>query len=607
VRPPARAIAGNLVWSSDLGGQVWVVWRVAPFSYAHGDLADKLGIHTQLRALLMNLPGEAMLLSVCERLHVGDVVERMASGIDLEQHPAWADTCRASSSWLNQVALRDRRYYLVVALPSEQRGWRTAVSDVLVDLESRYGIAPPRVNPDDVENRRRQARELRRTLSRYVELEDVTTGELCWIYARAFRRGDREPPRDSRWEPSKRMQNGQRQVLAHLTDVMLREGGTGDDQERPRHRRYVRIDDGAIASYQTVLAISDMPHRFVFPHGGGEWLHHLEKVGFPVDWCVRIRSIPNADAQGRVRRKQRELAGQVDQYGAEVAGAPPQLYDAIQAISDERNGLAANPAECELQVTMLASLAASTLGELEENAAALVAAFEPADYGLARPTGGQIPLLRSMLPGASAAPVCRDYTQFMLTRDLAAGAPYCGSEAGDPQGMLLGVSLDTAAPTPVLFDPGFGPKVNRSPSLAAVGRLGSGKSYLLKRLCMDTVARGGQVVTIDRSRRGEYVDFGAALPGTTQVVRLDADAGVCLDPMRTFSDAERSSVTLGFLSLLAGCAVQSEEGAALAEAVDSVAEREEPRVSDVIARLEQMGSNGPAPDAAARPQATAMA
>ena len=57
--------------------------------------------------------------------------------------------------------------------------------------------------------------------------------------------------------------------------------------------------------------------------------------------------------------------------------------------------------------------------------------------------------------------MCRDYTQFLLPGDLAAGAPFCGPEVGDPTGLLLGMSLDAGVATPVLFDPTFGPTVGR--------------------------------------------------------------------------------------------------------------------------------------------------
>ena len=183
-----------------------------------------------------------------------------------------------------------------------------------------------------------------------------------------------------------------------------------------------------------------MPHAWTFPGGGGEWLVHVDDLGFPIDWAVRVRSVPNAEAQTKVRRQHRQLVGQVDEYDGETTGAPPSLAEAIAAVDAQRAELAANPAEPELQATIILSLAAASLAELEDQAAAVQALFEPHDYGLARPTGGQLALLRSMLPGTAAAPVCRDYTQFLLPRDLAAGAPFCGPEVGDPTGLLLGMS-----------------------------------------------------------------------------------------------------------------------------------------------------------------------
>jgi AAA-like domain len=610
VRPPARAVVGHLIWSAD--GGVWALWSVKPFPHAHTAVADKLGVHGSIRSLLVNLPPESMLLSVCERLDPLDVVRRMADGVDLDRHPAWASVCDASADWLEDVPLRRRLFYVAAALPNARRPWLDVLRDAQADVGRSFGLAPRPVPTTDLELRRRQARELELRLAQHVEMRPVTAGEVCWIYARSLRRELDEPCFDQGWEPPPAAPVGRRGnpgdaerwrprgVLAHLTDAVVKEGGDADDEDRPRHRRYVRIDGPSGSSYQTVLALADMPHYFRFPGGGGEWLYYADHAGFPVDWCVRTRSIKNADAQTKVRRKHRDLVGQVDEYDGELTGAPPQLAEAIQAIDEERSELGANPAEPELQATILLSLAAPTLAELEDRAGTLTAMFQPHEYGLARPTGGQAALLRSMLPGSAAAAVCRDYTQFMLARDLAAGSPFCGSDVGDPGGLLLGVSLDSGNGTPVLFDPAFGPKANASPSLAAVGRLGSGKSFFLKRLCWDTVARGGQVVTIDRTQSGEYVRFAEALPGRVQVVRIEAGADVRLDPMRSFSGDERTTVTLGFLSLLAGCSAHTEEGAALADAVDAVASRPGGSLSDIIDELERMGSDAHHPDPAAR-------
>jgi AAA-like domain len=590
VKPPARAVVGQLIWSTD--GGVWALWRVRPFAHAHTNVADKLAVHARLRGLLLGLPPESMFLSVCERLDPWDVAADMLEGTDGDQHPAWQEICKTSAERLAGRPLHRRRYYLATALPRSRHGWRDLIRQAGVEVSSSFGMAPPAISARELEARHRQARMIEARLERHVPLTRVTAGETRWLYARALQRDIDEPAFDASWEPPRR-NDGRAGVLAHLTHARVKEGGDRDDPGRPRFRRYVRIDAPAGTAYQAALALGDMPHEFVFPGGGGEWLYHADELDFPIDWAMRIRSIPNAEAQTKVRRKHRDLVGQEDEYGGDISGAPPQLADAVGAIRDEAAELAANARDPELQVTVLFSIAARTLAVLEERASAVTAMFEPQEYGVARPTGGQQALIRSMLPGTTAALVCRDYTQFLLPGDLAAGAPFCGPDVGDPQGLLLGLSLDTGSPAPVLFDPAYGPQVNKSPSLGACGRLGSGKSFLFKRLAWDTVARGGQVFTIDRTAVGEYVRFGKTVPGRVQVVHLEPGADVCVDPLRTFTGEDRVTVTTGFLSLLAGCSAQSEEGAALAEAIDTVAARPAACLGDVVDELARMGQGDP--------------
>jgi hypothetical protein len=596
VKPPARAIIDHLVWSRD--GGVWAVWKVVPFPHAHTGDRDKLAVHARLEGALVALPDESMLLSVCERRDPWDVVAQMIDGVDLERSPAWAEVADASAAWLTRHALHRRRYYIAALLPDlGRRSWRTHFAGASAGVAERFGLPPTRVSDEEVQQRYRQAALIEAQLRQHLDLEPASVGELRWLYGRALRREIAEPPLDESWDPSR---SSSAAVVAHLTDAVVKEGGLRDEPDRPRHRRFVRADAAQGTAYQTVLAIADLPHDWTYPGGGGEWLFHVDDLSFPIDWCVRIRAVPNADAQLKVRRQHRQLVGQLDEYDGEVTGVPPSLGEALAAVDAERAELAAKPSEPELQATILLSIAAKTLPQLEERAAAVATLLEPHEYGMGRPTGGQLALVRSMLPGSRAASVCRDYTQFLLPSDLASGAPFCGPEVGDPTGMLLGVGLDGGASGPVLLDPTYGPRVGRSASLAAVGALGSGKSYLLKRLCWDTIARGGQVVTIDRTAVGEYARFAASTPGRADVIRLGADSDVCLDPLHVFQGEQRSTIALGFLSLLAGCAAQSEEGAALAEAVHEVAGKRDARLGEVVEVLRRMGDDPDRPDECAR-------
>ncbi|HSK95942.1 MAG TPA: ATP-binding protein, partial [Euzebyales bacterium] len=109
-----------------------------------------------------------------------------------------------------------------------------------------------------------------------------------------------------------------------------------------------------------------------------------------------------------------------------------------------------------------------------------------------------------------------------------------------------------------------------------------GKSYTIKRIAADTLAMGGQVIILDRTRPREYARFAAAAPGTSQVVEITPEAPVCLDPLRVF-DAEFARVyAIGFLSLLTGHSPTSDEGALLAEGVDVVLATPRPSLRGVI-------------------------
>jgi hypothetical protein len=193
-------------------------------------------------------------------------------------------------------------------------------------------------------------------------------------------------------------------------------------------------------------------------------------------------------------------------------------------------------------------------------------------------------------------PVVREYAQDLLPDGLASAMPFAGSGAGDPEGLVLGYSLDSPYPSPVLFDPARGPRdLNRSGSLAAVGELGSGKSFLAKTLACNTVAMGGQVVAIDRTEGGEYGRLADVMAGRSQVVEIAAGANVGLDPFQVFdSDELRLRYGVGFITLLTATPPGSTAGALCYRAAqhtvaDATANGRQPRLRDVIAALEADG------------------
>lgn len=570
---PARFVLGNMVWSRD--GSVWAVYRVRPISYPYLSGREKLQEHAKIRMALMSMPDESMILSICEKLDSESVVADMAVGVD-DGNEIWRQAVENTFDAIDGIPLYHRSHYLVIKVPNDtgKSETKSSLASAQASVRALLGLPPEPVARKEIETNVRAMRKIEARLRNFVSFRPVTAGEIRWLYARSLSRAIYEPELNATWEPTIRkfgLGKDAQYVAPTLTsmgEAVFKEGGFKDDKDRPKHRRYLSIETDRGTSYQTFLVVSDMPHQFSFPGGGGEWFFHADAVPFPVDWYARIKSVSNQDAQHKTRKQARQLVGQVSEYDGEPSGPPSSLAEAMESIDDQRAYLSSNPSEPELQCSIVFSVESDNLLELEEQAAQLQALYEPNEYMLHRPTGGQLQLFTGMLPGSPTPLVCRDYTQFLLCRDLAAGMPLGGSSVGDPRGMLLGAMLDGGTFQPVLFDPAYGPSINRSGSLGAFGALGSGKSYFIKNVMWSTLARGGQVLTLDRTVSGEYVDFSKVAPGKTQVVRLAADSDICLDPLRVFSgDDERVKFTTGFLTMLTGTSPTDLQGAVLAEAV----------------------------------------
>ena len=577
MRLPARAVAGNRLWTHD--GAVWAVWRVELPSYPFLSDDAKLALHGRVRAALTTLPRHAQLIGVHRRVGARELGEALSGGVRPDRLPRWRDAAGPDARALLARGPVERRVYLAARIVDPHG--RTLVESAMALVGDVLGVEGPGPSRIDDRTSRRRAEELGARLARTVGVRPAQAAELRWLHQRAFLRGVADPAPPAAGHPT--TDPVPRPLAGSLGDAVLHEGGTAHDPGRGRHRRYLRIDNEQGTSFQTTLVVSEMPPAFAYP-GGGEWFAVADLAPFPVDWVARLEAVPNAAAQTRARRQQRQLTAQVAEYDGEPTGPPDTLADALHGIRDEQSALAASPGDPELEVTIGFTVWGDDVAQVDARASQLGDLLEPWGYAVHRPTGGQLPLFAAGLPGVPAPAVCRDYVQFMLPRDLAAGAPFAGAGVGDPQGIPLGVSIAGALPEAVLLDPAHGPATNRSGSLGVFGALGSGKSYFVKRMVLGTVARGGRVVTLDRTTSGEYVRLADAVDGTAAVVELDPSAPVGMDPLRVFSGEDRVRVALGFLSILTRTTPTDVDGAVLAAAVREVAARDG-RLVDVLDQL----------------------
>lgn len=603
---PLRAITGHLVWGED--GAAWAVYEVEPFGYPHRSARDARDVHARTTAALLGLPDHSLILSVASAVSAGELEKRIRGRTSPGSALGWAAVTRRTAQRLASEGVFERRWFLALRLDESDGGrrWRDRLRAAASAVESAFGAPPPTPGPGRTRAALAAARSVADRLSQQLRLRPLGAGQVRWLFQRAVLRGLVDPPMPDGEGPDRVS------VVRLDRDAVYFEGGRRSDPDRPRHWRYLTVEhpDHGVA-HQAFSCLAEMPESWTFPYGSGEWLWHLDdQLPFPVDWAVRIERVDNQTARRRALRAKRNLVGQLTEPGGDPAGPATTLAAAADAVDEHRARLESNPALPAFRATTTVAVAHRDLAEVERRVGLLEGAFRAAEFNFYRPTGAQLACFTSMLPGDRVSPVVREYAQDLLPDGLASAMPFAGSGVGDPEGMLLGYSLDSPYPRPVLFDPAHGPRdLNRSGSLAAVGELGSGKSFLAKTLAYHTVAMGGQVVAVDRTEGGEYGQLADVMIGASQVVEISADAEVGLDPFCVFdSDELRLRYGVGFITLLTATPPGSVAGARCYRAAqhvlaDAVASGRQPRLRDVVTVLKDDG--GPAGEVADKLQALA--
>jgi hypothetical protein len=595
---PFRAIVGNLAWTHD--GTVWAVWRIDPLPYRYAPDNDKLSYGRVIANLLRSLRGEPLLLSLCGRI---DARDAMVDG-SADRHPVHREITDGYRRLLADYPLRDRTYWLALPLPHTS-GWTTAgsLTTAASSLVARgFGLTPPMPSLAEVRRRADQAVRVARAAPGLVP---ATPDEILWIHRRAARKGTPAEPSLARARRSRYAEANVRggrlrsPSFAFLGQVHYDEGGrTTPGQPRVRNpfqHRYLKVTtaDGG-TSYQAFLVLSDLPELWPFP--GGEWLAAMhEDVRFPVDWAIRARVNPGADAKRKVTRKRRQLADQIGEFSAadnddvELDALPSWVTVGQRQLAEEQAALDAHSAEVEYEATVILGVWADNLDECEEYAETLRTSFSD-ELTAVRPTGDQLACYAATLPGVTTPRVVADYTQYLLADDLAKAMPFAGNRLGDQSGQILGLSIDAGTHAPVRLNLTDWTSRDISASIGLFAELGAGKSVTLKKILADVAAEGGRTIGWDRTRTREQVTFLAATFGADQVQVADLanPESFSLDPLRVLSGPAAAQATETFLSQLLDIEATSEPGTVLAETIDKVLAEERPSMAALMAALQAM-------------------
>lgn len=587
MRIATRAMAANLRWTRS--GTVWADWILTGLPYGLRPVKDKQVVRGLHQALIRALPGESLLLGICSGLDPVAVVERMLTGVDVAHCPEWVAECEATLDSLDRIGPGQRLYWLSVPLGADRpsdRAWEP-VHAATADLRDRIGLPRAGIPASEIARRSAQATRIGESIPGPFEPVPATPAQMVWLHEHTIGRGlfrDLDLPNptgddltSALWIPK----SG-----AALGEPVLDEGGRSDvpgswpGRWNPIGHRYLKVADASSvaagdASYQAMLVVADVPEAgMVFP--GSEFIGRIDESGLDVDWAIRLTVSSAAGVAARNQRALRNLNEQYGQRDGEVSHGLSMLDRVADDLAEYVAILESDKLEVEAQATVIFCVAGPTGESVRAQATALSTFLAHSGYRLAQPLGYQEDLWWAMQPGVSSTRAVREFAQITTSKALAATVPFASVRLGDHAGSLLGLNIahgplfDTdvaCGPTSVvLHDLEGASDRDISGSLAVAGELGSGKTVTLMGLSGDVVDRGGQLIIADRTAKGEWATWAAAV--TDAVVVDSAEPVLSLDPLRVFGPAAGSRIMQTFLTPLLNVAPTSERGVLLSDVLD---------------------------------------
>jgi AAA-like domain len=646
VRVPIRHIAGHLVWSTQ--GSVWAIYRLHPGPDAHGWREETVqGTYVpapvrdeqlaKITHLVRSLSGAPRLYGLCAQVDPGEIALQMIECITpAEQAPGasrhpWVENVEATLELLDDQEMHRRTLWLAVPLQTETGNLQVSASfgAAWAEIAPMLGMRPAPVGRREVSAYGEQASRVEAALAGGIAFRPARPAEIVWMIQHALNRGLAEPLLAE--AETSALYGGQLRdgVLrspsyADLGQVRLQEGGIDPDLDdsgelktagritrsgrmawwrvntgSPLGRRWLQVESDNGVGYQAQLALAECPPAV--SQDAADLFAQLEMLNFPVDYTVDLTLVPAEKARDQVRRKKNELIDQADQYDARPTGMPASLTEAARDLGELDARLSRTSVEVEVQSVTGLTVWGPTAAVCDARARALAALLGGADYRAVRPAGLQEALFTLGLPGTLRPGVVREFTQHQVSEDWALSGAFTVSEVGDPNGMFLGIELDSGTTRPVMINMADAPKVDASASMGIVGDLGAGKSVLQKLIAEAVWARGGCAICIDRTPVREWATFArTAAKGRVQIIDA-AQAEVSIDPLRMFDGPEGRHYALSYLTLQLGIGPMSTSGEVLHHAVEQAAAGPEPSMHRVLQVLEEMATReaGKRQDAAA--------
>lgn len=434
-----------------------------------------------------------------------------------------------------------QRYILIKLKKKNVSSFKSAlangVKDGINSFINSFNTEEFSITMEELEGYKRAEKEL---FDRVKVLARANEMDVEWLSRQPFYRGIGEPRLrsyvDKDGEPQhfsptyrKIIKNGEITLSPHKHEITSLGEGKVDFNN---FERYVSIEHGnGKISYQSFLAVADLPPTY-FPNE--EWIYHLNKLPFPVEWCFDIDVISQKAIESKIRGRRKKTIDQIENI-VDERDLPEEVIKAELEGKDIENEVSRKKSPYTL-TNVNFCIACDDLEELKRRVNTLVDYFgEFSDNGIEvqNPISDQEKLFMEFLPGSSKQSL--SYSKYLPIEAITSSMPHADDFIGEDKGFIMG--FYGALRRPVYFDPRNAALHDKSPASTSTGGLGGGKTHLIKFLTIISALVGGKSVLVDpKCENVNWDEFIPFLKGYIERMTLsgkDEDRGK-LDPFMVY-------------------------------------------------------------------------
>lgn len=547
---PIRYSRDNVVFGTD--GSIAALYKLPMISYALLPDEDKWTWLWALAGLGLTINAHMSVYRLCKLWPVESYADQAMGMLDRRyaDPTSWRAVLDRQTTKLERIKSFEPECYLRVSM--SRRRASTSSKSMMRSLDSFYrnvseafGVGLDAPLPEEEIQLCLQDEELVfERVQRFLGgTERVDSDDIQWLCLRAPLRHCWEPTVDSNWRPDSLVRDDEHSGVIVMPDAD-RYARLFDARLNCRPLDHVVLSTEQGDTYQTCLALGATPVRVEFPGAQAEMMfRQVEDVDFPVDCVLHCTHMVNQEAIEEVEKAiiDADVAVEDARAGAhhpdERKMFNPELARALKTYlqSEEHPPM--------FNSTLSYYLSSTNKETTTSRVAALRDQFRHVRLWL--PQASQEDLYYDSLPSPSGGKT-RHYSEMTTVERIGMLVPMATRKVGDERGVYIGYTVVRGRPQyPVLADLRAAARDSHPPTMCAIGRQGSGKTFLSLLIGYLAAKSGSAVIDVDPKPDHNIVEL---FPGQSQRIVLAGDERFRgqLDPLVVSPRELREDIALSY-------------------------------------------------------------